>query len=77
MSSSSISFILLSIALFVVTFLFNGFIKSSKRSSNSSNENSGSNESIVVTYDYSSDTSESYSTAVNIIRKFDKKMKNW
>ena len=30
-----------------------------------------------MTYDYSSDTSESYSTAVNIIRKFDKKMKNW
>lgn len=57
--------------------LFNGFIKSSKRSSNSSNGNGGSNESIVVTYDYSSDASESYSTAVNIIRKFDKKMKNW
>ena len=57
----------------LISVLRNGVLGSS----NKSNENSGSNESIVVTYDYSSDTSESCSTAVNIIRKFDKKMKNW
>lgn len=35
------------------------------------------NESVNVTYNHSSEVSESYSTNVNITRKFDKRMRNW
>ena len=35
------------------------------------------NESVKVTYSHSSEVSESYSTNVNITRKFDKRMRNW
>lgn len=35
------------------------------------------NESVNVTYNHSSEVSESYTTNVNITRKFDKRMRNW
>jgi hypothetical protein len=35
------------------------------------------NESVNVTYSHSSEVSESYSTNVNITRKFDKRMRKW
>ena len=40
-------------------------------------EKSHHNESVNVTYNHSSEVSESYTTNVNITRKFDKRMRNW